>query len=200
MAEIAKSSGLMSRVPFLPIAAALILVFAFGVLGCGAKHGGPGSSQGRTPKKEAGAAASQEDAQKQVPYIHTVRYSGETLSIIAQWYTGQMSNWEEIARANPGMNPNQIELDDKVVIPRALLKTDKPMPSSFVQEFLPKPKPPQKKKADPPAAPPPKKEAAPSKVEPKPAPESKSPAAKPAPAKSPPQGQSPPVIFGPKDF
>lgn len=190
----------MRRAPVFPIVVALLLVFTTGVLGCGAKHGGPGSSQGRTTKKEAGATPSMEDPQKPAPYIHTVRYSGETLSIIAQWYTGQMNNWEEIARANPGMNPNQIELDDKVAIPRALLKTDKPMPSSFVQEFLPKPKPPQKKKADPPAAPPPKKEAAPSKAEPKPAPESKAPAAKPVPAKSAPQGQSPPVIFGPKDF
>ena len=186
----------MRRALVILVAAVCAVVFISGVLGCGARQPGGAPGRGKATKVAAPPSAG---PQKPAPYIHTVKYPGETLSIIAQWYTGQMSNWEEIAKANPGMNPNQIEIDEKLVIPRELLKTEKPMPLSFVQEFLPKPKPPQKKKADPPAAPPTKKESAPPKADSRTAPESKAPAAKPAPAKSSPAAQ-PPVIFGPKDF
>ena len=62
-------------------------------------------------------------------YVHIVRWHGETLSSIAAWYTASWQNWEVLARANPQIDPNRIEIDDRILIPEALLKTRKPMPS-----------------------------------------------------------------------
>ena len=43
-------------------------------------------------------------------YLHKVRYSGETLSIIAEWYTGDVGNWRALAKANSRLNPNHIKI------------------------------------------------------------------------------------------
>ena len=63
------------------------------------------------------------------PYVHVVRWRGETLSSIAAWYTASWKNWQALARANPEIDPNRIEIGDQIRIPEALLKTRKPMPS-----------------------------------------------------------------------
>lgn len=78
------------------------------------------------------------------PYYHRVRYSGETLSLIAKWYTGDFENWQALTRANPKLNPNRITAGDRIRIPRKLLHTKKPMPRSFVvgSAKTKKPKPP----------------------------------------------------------
>ena len=65
-------------------------------------------------------------------YYHRVKYSGETLSIIAKWYTGDADNWQALTKANPKLDPNRILLGDKIRIPRKLLNTKKPMTRSFV--------------------------------------------------------------------
>jgi hypothetical protein len=65
-------------------------------------------------------------------YYHRVKYSGETLSIIAKWYTGDADNWQALTKANPKLNPNRILLGDKIRIPRKLLNTKKPLTRSFV--------------------------------------------------------------------
>ena len=65
-------------------------------------------------------------------FVHVVRWHGETLSSIAAWYTASWQNWEALARANPEIDPNRIEIDDRIRIPEALLKTRKPMPSDFL--------------------------------------------------------------------
>lgn len=66
------------------------------------------------------------------PYYHRVRYSGETLSLIAKWYTGDVENWQALTQANPRLNPNRITAGDRIRIPHKLLHTKKPMPKSFV--------------------------------------------------------------------
>ena len=66
------------------------------------------------------------------PYYHKVRYSGETLSLIAKWYTGDVENWQALTKANPKLNPNRITVGNTIRIPRKLLHTKKPMPRSFV--------------------------------------------------------------------
>jgi len=73
-------------------------------------------------------------------YVHTVQWRGESLSIIAAWYTGTIHNWETLASANPQLNPDRIFPGDKISIPEDLLTTRKPMPEEFVASFLPKPK------------------------------------------------------------
>jgi hypothetical protein len=72
-------------------------------------------------------------------YVHTVRWPGETLSIIAMWYTGESAKWKELADANPKLNPNLIYMGDEIVIPASLLKIEKPLTRSFVQQYAPPP-------------------------------------------------------------
>ena len=43
--------------------------------------------------------------------------SGETLSSIAAKYLGSEARWEEIAKANPGVNPNSMRVGTKLTIP-----------------------------------------------------------------------------------
>jgi hypothetical protein len=73
-----------------------------------------------------------EDSPEVTPFIHTVRWSGETLSVVAQWYTGKHGNWKAVAKANPALNPHRIFKGNEIVIPEKLLETRKPMPKRFV--------------------------------------------------------------------
>jgi hypothetical protein len=68
-------------------------------------------------------------------YMHTVKHGGETLSIIALWYTGNHGNWKEIAQANPDMKPNRIFPGNEILIPEGLLKTRDPLPKEFVDRI-----------------------------------------------------------------
>lgn len=68
-------------------------------------------------------------------YPHTVKYSGETLSVIALWYTGSHGNWKEIAQANPDMNPDRIFPGDEILIPEGLLRTRDPLSKEFVDRI-----------------------------------------------------------------
>jgi hypothetical protein len=71
-------------------------------------------------------------------YIHTVRYSGETISIIATWYTGNAENWKALAQANPQIDPHLIFEGNEILIPEKLLKTREAMPKKFVNRFYSK--------------------------------------------------------------
>jgi len=73
------------------------------------------------------------------PFVHTVRWPGESLSHISQWYTGKYANWKMIAKANPNLNPNRIRKGEKILIPQALLKRQKPLPKDFVAKVTAKP-------------------------------------------------------------
>jgi len=64
-------------------------------------------------------------------YYHKVQYPGESLSIIAKWYTGDVKNWPFLAKVNPELDPNRITVGDKILVPNTLLHTQKPMPRSF---------------------------------------------------------------------
>jgi hypothetical protein len=77
---------------------------------------------------------------KSSPYYHSINWNGETLSIIAAWYTGNGKNWPALAKANPDLNPNLITWGDEILIPEQLLKTREPMPKAFVEHFYQKPK------------------------------------------------------------
>jgi len=65
-------------------------------------------------------------------FYHRVKYSGETLSIIAKWYTGDVENWQALTKENPKLDPKRINVGDKIRIPKKILNTRKPMPRSFV--------------------------------------------------------------------
>jgi hypothetical protein len=68
-------------------------------------------------------------------YRHTVRWPGESLSLIASWYTGSSKNWRKLAKANPGLNPNRIKGGNVIVIPSFLLKTRVPLPQKVAAKY-----------------------------------------------------------------
>lgn len=78
-------------------------------------------------------------------FTHTVRWSGETVSIIAGWYTGDIENWkilaEVILKNNPNADVKRIFIGDKILIPESLMKTREPMPKEFVDSFYKRSKP-----------------------------------------------------------
>ncbi len=61
-------------------------------------------------------------------YKHTVRWPGESLSLIASWYTGSSKNWGKLAKINPRLHPNRIKAGQVIMIPTALLKTRVALP------------------------------------------------------------------------
>lgn len=69
---------------------------------------------------------------------HRVQWHGETLSIIALWYTGDLDNWEALAAANPTINPHLLYLKTLLTIPGDLVRTRKPMPREFLGQFMKK--------------------------------------------------------------
>ena len=71
-------------------------------------------------------------------YIHRVRWPGETLSVIAKWYTGSLKNWKALSKANPTLDLNRIVIGANIFIPEHLLKSHKPMPFSFLSSSVPK--------------------------------------------------------------
>lgn len=74
-----------------------------------------------------------EDSSTEYSY-HTVMYSGETLSIIARWYTGQSGNWEVLLDHNGDLDPRRLQIGDLVKIPQELLIRDESMPKAFVEK------------------------------------------------------------------
>ena len=73
-------------------------------------------------------------------YTHTVKLPGESLSIIAKWFTGDLKNWETLAKHNSTINPNRIFLGDKIRIPRHLMIRHDRMTLEFIEESQPKPR------------------------------------------------------------
>jgi hypothetical protein len=71
-------------------------------------------------------------------YMHAVQWPGETVSIIAGWYTGDIENWKALVNANPDINPNLIVKGNKIRIPENLLKKKDPMPKNYVESFYQK--------------------------------------------------------------
>ncbi len=77
---------------------------------------------------------------KETSYVHTVKWSGETFSIIAGWYTGNIENWKALVKANPNINPNRIFEGNRILIPETLMKKRESMPKEFVDRFYSKTK------------------------------------------------------------
>ena len=77
-------------------------------------------------------------------YQHRVSIIGESLSIIAKWFTGNLKNWEQLASANPHLNPNRINIGDEILIPEDMMIRKDPITKGFVDSFT---SPPKKKKA-----------------------------------------------------
>ena len=72
-------------------------------------------------------------------FVHTVKYPGETVSIIAAWYLGDKMRFDVLAAANPEINPALIRVGMKINIPENLAKTREPMTKEFVDGFYKRP-------------------------------------------------------------
>lgn len=100
----------------------------------------PQSSEGPPPEKTKTSSISQATPGARPAngngarggYLHSVRWQGETLSLIAQWYTGSWKNWGALADANSAINPDHLAIGDRVLIPEGLLKNRKPLPRDLV--------------------------------------------------------------------
>jgi hypothetical protein len=57
--------------------------------------------------------------------VHYVTHGGETLSIIARWYTGDISNTGKLTRINQITDPGNLNIGDVVLIPAYLVKNKK---------------------------------------------------------------------------
>ncbi len=82
-----------------------------------------------------GETGGEVDATREDVYVHTVEWSGETLPMIAQWYTGNKDNWKILAKTNPNISSDRLVVDDQILIPFELVKNNKKMPKEFLSTF-----------------------------------------------------------------
>lgn len=128
-------------------------------------------------------------------YVHTVKQPGESLSIIAKWFTGDLKNWETLAKHNPAINPNRIFFGDKIRIPRHLMIRHDPMTLEFIEESQPK-----SRQRVSPAAPPKKTGEKLLKEKPEKAVEVEEEEPQPAVVQPEPEPEEEPFLFGPKGY
>lgn len=115
----------------------------------------PATPEPPTPPPTSGPAAGPSKPSPETRYfIHTVKFKGESVSIVAGWYTGDIQNWKILAEHNPDINPNRIFEGNKIRIPEYLMKTKAPMPKEYVDGFYTKPPRKESGKPAPPSGPP----------------------------------------------
>jgi LysM domain-containing protein len=103
----------------------------------------PPTAPGATPQGKIPPAAA--PAKPVLPegttfFVHTVKFSGETVSIIAAWYLGDKMRFDVLAVANPEINPTLIKVGMKIKIPETAMKTRETMPKEFVDGFYGRPR------------------------------------------------------------
>ena len=111
----------------------LLLVALFWVCsGCTGVKKSPQATDKSMEAKSVTTVGETVDSDENLPFFHQVRWEGETLSLIANWYTGDWRNWKALSEVNPWLEPKNMFAGLKVKIPRQLLKTTKRMPREFV--------------------------------------------------------------------
>jgi LysM domain len=121
--------------------AVLVLVVTIMMTGCASfseqleKLRGGGKALHRESEEEPSTPQGTGDPRQTLFYVHTVRWPGESLSIISKWYTGSIDQWSAIAKANPEIDPNRIHAGMKIRIPKTIMINEKPMPQEFVSSF-----------------------------------------------------------------
>jgi len=68
--------------------------------------------------------------------VHQVRYSGESLWLLAAWYARDGRKWHEILAANPDLRPSAIKIGTEIQIPSQLVVRATPLERSFVEKAL----------------------------------------------------------------
>jgi len=99
----------------------------------------PPPSKPGPPQKEVAPLPSDKTLPEKTYFTHTVKWGGETLFIIAAWYTGDRENWKALAEAmtreNPNVSIHRIRVGNKIPVPESLMKVRDPMPKDFVDNF-----------------------------------------------------------------
>ena len=107
-----------------------------------------GSKFSSSEDKETAVKSQEQEPNKKLPaenykaeylpdhFEHTVRWRGESLSLIAKWYTGRLENWKALARANPNLNPNRIIVGNLIAIPQEMMKTKELLPRKVAAKSL----------------------------------------------------------------
>jgi hypothetical protein len=67
----------------------------------------------------------------EVPYRHQVRFKGESIGILAEWYTGDVTNWRRVVAINKNIDPQKIEIGDVILIPRDIIIRKEPLTEEF---------------------------------------------------------------------
>jgi len=98
------------------------------------------------PRNAKPAARKAQSREAATHLVHRVRWPGESLSIIAKWYTGEFNNWKALADFNPKLKPDRIWVGQEILVPKGLLRTRESLPQSFVSQFAGR----SKKKKSPP--------------------------------------------------
>jgi|GEM_PF-2142159 len=65
---------------------------------------------------------------------HTVQHPGESLSIVAAWYLGDLREWPKLLRANPKLDPTVLTLGQQLRIPALFISRRSPLTLEFVKE------------------------------------------------------------------
>jgi len=102
----------------------------------------------KAPVEAAKPAAASEPAPQETLYVHTIKWSGESVSIIAAWYTGDLQNWKALAEVNPDINPNRVHEGMKIRIPERMMTTKAAMTKEHVDSFYAKAKKPPRRGTD----------------------------------------------------
>jgi LysM repeat protein len=121
--------------------AVLVLVVTIMMAGCATfseqleKLRGGGKALHKETEEEPSTPQGTGDPKQPLFFVHTVRWRGESLSIISKWYTGSIDQWNAIAKANPAIDPNRIYAGTKIRIPKTIMTNEKPIPQEFVSSF-----------------------------------------------------------------
>ncbi len=99
---------------------------------------GEKAEKGRTGKAETITEADIEsdDAGAREYFFHRIKWQGESLSIIAKWYLGDFDKWKLLSEINPGLDPQALQVGDRVRIPADGVKTSVIMPKDFLEAFV----------------------------------------------------------------
>jgi hypothetical protein len=72
-------------------------------------------------------------ALKNGDYKHTVTFSGETLTLLADWYTGKPSNAANLAKASSRPVARRLAKGDVIVIPQRLMRNATALPEAALK-------------------------------------------------------------------
>ena len=75
----------------------------------------------------------EEEVETPTCFMHKVKYPGETLAAISQWYTGDAKKWTEILKANEGLSERRIAIGADICIPYGMVIKQDPLPKPKVR-------------------------------------------------------------------